>query len=337
MSQNDLFGGDGLWYRAEQYALDDGVIVPAGPARAYDPWAHFDMWRKEEQGVDAPYARLINLLNELVFSPGKFANVYEDLISRSPRALERFEKSEMATAILDCCSETGLLGVLPRRITAFRSDVEGKTGGAYQWTPSGWSRVKELMGEGIVAAEGVKVIGELRSPLVDFFSEEGVEVVGYPPPLSPPFWSCYQEPVVDFVSEAINLLKILRGLFDIFSDEDQVSQSREDLNAFLISAKPILVKNDQGELACRWVTPSLLDTYAVMIAMDALMEPRRIALCSNCGKLFSPTGKKTLFCDDKCRNTGNKKLARKRQATAKEWANSGMPVEEIAEKLNSDI
>lgn len=101
----------------------------------------------------------------------------------------------------------------------------------------------------------------------------------------------YREPVVDFVLEAANLLKIFQALFDPFSEPEQVVEATKNLNAFLISPQPLIAINEEGDMSCRWVAPSILDTYAVMIALDTLVEPRRVVLCGNCGTLFIPAAK----------------------------------------------
>lgn len=336
MSEKIQFGGEGLWARATDYKVEDGFVIPFGKSATYDPWEMFDRWRKNEKDSEPPYLRLLNVLNELIFNPGKYHDIYLGLISRAPRSLELFEKSEMADAILSCCQEMGPLGVLPRHLRAFRN--ENEEGEIYRWTPSGWCSCPEDKGDDLRQVEkGIWIKGEIASHWDDYFDEASVEEVGYVPPLSPPFWMAYREPVVEFISESSNLLKIFQALFDPFSEEDQVLEATKNLNAFLISAKPLVVKNDHGQLVCRWVTPSLLDAYAVMIALDTLVEPRRIIVCGNCGKLFVPGDKRANFCSPKCQNTGNKKLARKRQGMARKLAAEGLTCEEIADRVKSNV
>lgn len=336
MSENICFGGDGRWARATKYSVVDGFITPSGRYEIYDPWAMYDRWRRGVQDVEPPYLNLLNVLNILIFNPGKFNDIYISLISRTPRSLEIFEKSEMAEAILSCCQEVGPLGILPRHLQGFRNDNDG--GKTYRWTPSGWCADSNDRGEDLRQVEnGVWIKGELPGHWDDYFDESSVESVGYVPPLSPPFWMAYREPVVDFVLEAANLLKIFQALFDPFSEAEQVVEATKNLNAFLVSSKPLIAINEEGDMSCRWVTPSLLDAYAVMIALDTLVEPRRVILCGNCGTLFIPGDKRANFCSPKCQNTGNKKLTRRRQSMAKKLATEGLSPEEIAKKVKSDV
>lgn len=165
----------------------------------------------------------------------------------------------MAYAVLKCCKKIGPLGVLSRHLKAFRNDnTDGKT---FRWTPAGWCP-SEKGGDNTdlrQVKKGIWVSGELSGPWEDYFDDSSVEEIGYPPPLTPQFSMSYKEPVVDFVSESTNLLKIVRSLFDPFSENELVIEGTKDHNAFLTSSKPLIVMNDDGELTCRWLRPSLLD------------------------------------------------------------------------------
>lgn len=342
-----LFGGDGIWFKAKDYEIVSGVIEPSGDVVTYDPWFQYNQWRNAVDGAVPPYLSLLNCLNELIYSPGNFADIYGELISRAPRALEKFENSEMPEIIINCCRESGLLGSLPRRLHAFRYDQGKKKGELYRWSSSGWTidfdkredDLRRVYDSDSSCEERMEVwvSGDMSGLWEDYFDESGVEAIGFPPPLSNQFWATYREPVIDYISDAVTLLTIVRAIFDPLPSDEEISEAIKDLNAFLGSSKPLLAKDSTGALFCRWVTPSILDAFALMIAMDTLIAPRRIVVCGNCGKLFIPSDKRSGFCDARCQNTGNKRLTRKRQKMARQLAAKGMSPEDISVKIQSPI
>ena len=315
-----------MWFKAQSYRLDKGKLEPCGNIEKYDPWEQYDLWRKGEEGIEPPYLKLMNTLNELIYSPGELSSIYNDLISKAHRAEEKFKGSEMAKAVLDCCNETGLLGMLPRNLSSFRNKKEGERGTGYRWSPSGWREGQQ---------DGILVSGHPPAHWDDFFDESSKEAIGCAPPLSEAFMASYREPVIDFVSGAVQLLNIVRALFEPLPDDTKAAEAIDNLNAFIVSAKPFVVRRADGSMFNRWVTPSLIDAYALMISMDTIMVPRRTVVCGNCGKLFIPSDKRANFCDARCQNTGNKKLTRKRQAMSRKLAAEGLTPEEIAQKVQS--
>jgi hypothetical protein len=99
-----------VWWRFSRYEIKDGYIRPALDAElvSYDPWVDYrDSWvfdpdsatpLQEKRKNKPPYISLLNLLDEIRFSP---------LGGLTP---------ESANQILEWCSEYGLLGMLSQRV-----------------------------------------------------------------------------------------------------------------------------------------------------------------------------------------------------------------------------
>ena len=144
------------------------------------------------------------------------------------------------------------------------------------------------------------------------------ETFQYPVPLSEAFWRLYAEPLDAFVNAAVTLRNALYGLAHVkpvaeASKEENswVRCGEKILYALLAPVSPALELLDDGKFQQRWVSTSLLASYAMMAFLD-LVEERPLR-CEVCGKLFVSGAYQARYCSPTCRHTAQKRAYRERR------------------------
>lgn len=142
------------------------------------------------------------------------------------------------------------------------------------------------------------------------------ETFPYPLPMSKEFWDLYSEPVDEFLNGAMALRDAVSGLAHIKpldkateDDNQQLGRGIRTLHALVAPVSPTLNPLSDGSFEQRWVSPSLLASYAMMVLQD-LTEQRRILRCEVCGKLFTSAAYQARYCSDTCRHTAQKRRYR---------------------------
>lgn len=144
------------------------------------------------------------------------------------------------------------------------------------------------------------------------------ETFRYPVPLSEAFWHLYAEPLDAFVNAAVTLRNALYGLAHVkplaeasTEENSWVLRGEKILHALLAPVTPALELLDDGKFRQRWVSTSLLASYAMMAFLD-LVEERPLR-CEVCGKLFVSGAYQARYCSPTCRHTAQKRAYRERR------------------------
>lgn len=139
----------------------------------------------------------------------------------------------------------------------------------------------------------------------------------YPAPLSKTFWSCYAEPVEDFVAavaklgKAVTLIESSRDTNDTTSA--RIREGVDNLHALTRTIRST-VSPEHGKFRQEWVSTSLLGGLAMMALLD-LTEQHRILSCQTCGAFVVTKAYQAVYCSDRCRNTAQKRRHRARKKT----------------------
>ena len=160
-----------------------------------------------------------------------------------------------------------------------------------------------------------------------FFPEvpkEKRETYSYPLPLSEDFWRLYAEPLGEFYAAANTLRSAVQDLAHIkpkatadAENEQALWRGIDTLHALVAPASPTIRPTDDGSFEQRWVAPSLLGSFAMMVLQD--VERKRPLECKACGRPFLSTGYQTLYCSSTCRYREQKR----RQRAKKKEENHG--------------
>ena len=143
------------------------------------------------------------------------------------------------------------------------------------------------------------------------------ENYSYPIPTSEEFWKLYAEPVDEFLAGVHTLSWAFDGLshnnpIATASEKDEQSSRRgiKILNALVAPVSTKIIRLEDGSsFEQRWVAPSLLSLFAMMLLQD-LTEKKRVLRCPVCGKRFLSDAYQARFCSDKCRYTAQKRRFR---------------------------
>jgi hypothetical protein len=150
--------------------------------------------------------------------------------------------------------------------------------------------------------------------------KEEIETYNYPPFLAEEFWHQYAEPVEKFVGAAQLLHSALTD----------IKEGRPDgLLILKRLVSPIGVTFEKargGGLEQRWISPSLLATYAMMACLD-LKARWRLFRCKrkDCRLLFASRAYQAAYCTETCRNTVHKRKWRKQKERSGTKATSKRP------------
>lgn len=104
----------GMWWRFASYELEEGRIVPSPGAdlERYDPWEAYREVRQKGSENEPPYQSLVRLIKHT-----QFEVVFKSLEPTLQRDRVRLTP-ESEQALLDWCTQYGLLGVLMHRFSA---------------------------------------------------------------------------------------------------------------------------------------------------------------------------------------------------------------------------
>jgi hypothetical protein len=145
---------------------------------------------------------------------------------------------------------------------------------------------------------------------------DDLSTYNYPMPMSRQFWLLYAEPVREFLQGCASLYRVVEALRRLddepASDEETASMVKtlEILPRLLAPVAPALVREDDGKLAIKWNCGSLLSAYAMMAVIDIAggQVPCR---CPVCGKYFTRSARRTVYCSERCRQTAQKRAYRR--------------------------
>jgi hypothetical protein len=147
-------------------------------------------------------------------------------------------------------------------------------------------------------------------------SAEEKETFAYPEPTSAEFWCHYGESVEDFLNAAFAIRDALQKLKHIKPQaesteetERHVLEGMKILYALVSPVRTIVEPLTNGTYDQRWVSPSLLASFAMMALQDVAAQ-KRILNCETCRSLFLSTSPRARYCTTTCRHTAQKRRYR---------------------------
>lgn len=326
----------GLWWRFDSYEFRDGYIRPAKGARGswYDPWRVYREARASRKDAPAPYQELLPLARSVRFR--LFAGTFEP----EPEEVER---------VLEWCSRWGLLGVLLNRVhQVTQREGDGAEGQrrmlrtAFGWTVESVLVLEDGRPGPVVPGALVRDMDDFNvtmqpvSAWAEFFPNvprEEAESYRYPTPLTERFWHEYAEPIEDFLLAAEALAEALERLAS--PKESEAKDGLRALTALADDVRMALVPVDGG-FRLTWFASSLLGYLAAMAMLD-LSSTHRVLRCENCGRVFVAGAPRARYCSPRCRHTAQMRAYRHRQYRARELHDQGLPLEDIARRVGSDV
>jgi len=132
------------------------------------------------------------------------------------------------------------------------------------------------------------------------------ETHAYPTPLTKAFWAQYAEPVGDFLQAATmfrDVVSRLAGGGRSMSRKGRAAELHrglETLHGVVAPVSPALAISADGHLQQRWVGPSLLSAFAMMVVAD-LGGKYRIYVCDACNRPFPSGAYQARYCSLRCR------------------------------------
>ena len=337
----------GLWWRFDHYEIRDGYIRPALGANLekYDPWAAYRAGRARAKGAESPYQSLLAMRENVVFQPpcplsaeneAKVLSWCKDY-GLLGVLLQRAQAVVLAPRLepQDGSQNEHLMPTLRRY---FRTNEGWRETLQYIFGKGGYAIVDEAAREGeLVSNEDslsawprphvlLQKLNEnkleeelLTGTWARFFptiSKESRETFSYPIPTSEEFWKLYSEPLDEFLVGASTLRWAIDGLARnkpkataSEGDERSLSRGIKVLHAMVAAVSPTIRPLDDGLFEQRWVAPSLLGSFAMMVLQD-LTENNRLLSCEVCGKLFLSVAWQARYCSSKCRHTAQKRRYR---------------------------
>ena len=166
----------------------------------------------------------------------------------------------------------------------------------------------------------------------------------YPMPGSTDFWYQYGESVAQFrhavrgFKNAVEQLKNIGSLSDAPADAlRSLSQGHAQFQS-LLSASPDIFVEPDGSFSPQWGFSSLLAMFALSI-WQYLIGGKSIRHCkrARCRKIFVTKQHNQDYCSKKCRRTDEKARQRRQIAEARRLYHQGIPIEEIAELLETGL
>ena len=143
------------------------------------------------------------------------------------------------------------------------------------------------------------------------------EEIAWPSPVSEEFCRTYSEPLDDFLLAATMLSICLTELADAQarpensrSEDDRVRTGLARLNLLSSSVHPILLPSHGSTYQQRWLAPTLLSSYAMMVLLDLADPSRRPVRCVVCSNLFHSSSPTAEYCSERCRDTAYKRRKR---------------------------
>ncbi len=153
------------------------------------------------------------------------------------------------------------------------------------------------------------------------------ETYAYPAPLTDEFWHAYAEPLDEFLGSATKLAKVIYQLGAAQPTKNQKLEQTADgrsplldgvatLHALIAPVSPALADSGDGTLRVRWIAPSLLGLFAMMVLED-LAEGRTVRRCANCATPFASRSPGARHCSTRCEATYNQRMWRDREREKK--------------------
>ncbi len=332
-----------VWWRFTKYEITwdeitgDGWIRPAPDAklRPYDP---SDAYKKRGRTRDVvpPYQSLISLLERAAYRPFSRSR----LLTLTPSGEEEILQWCSTHGLLGVLPQMAQFAFLAPRIGA--SGVPGQLRffrRVGEWTASFDDHRDDdvdddVDDDGGVGNLPVEAAGQLLpQERCKFFHESGammedlesgeerwesfgrtwarffpdvpkeeLETYNYPPFLGEEFWRQYAEPVQKFLEAAQLLQSALTGIKEGSPDGLRI------LKRLVSPLGVTFEKAYRRGLEQRWISPSLLATYAMMAGLD--LEGRwRVFKCKrkDCGRIFVSRAYQAAYCTPTCRDTVHKR------------------------------
>ncbi len=291
-----------IWTKFSEYEIRNGFIRPVAGSSliTYQPW---DAYRPAEgkESRKQPYHSLLDTL----------ASFQSEISCPS----DRFRK-----AILEHCSQHGLLGILPHQIETIVLPSSGGWKTTYIRAAGGWRKTETVEREESSVSPGAfmrREPGDFEMYFVPLelltrqFFPDLVPTdtwANFPRPLSEAFWMQYAEPLDLFLSAASRFrqaLEVVRSRPRRRGAEAsaEFENGAWKLSALLAPVRETIYLDRAGKLATGWVSHSLLAAFAKMATLD--LGQTRLLRCarSDCGIYFVTKAKKAKYCTEKCRNT----------------------------------
>jgi len=306
MDTTQEFFGD-VWHRFDRYDYDNGHIFPAAGAKleAYRPWDAFGPPKGKDSRLN-PYHSLLDLIRDI-----EWYNVIP------PYKLP----SGLIDKLLEWCSEHGLLGVLLHQLESMvLPDPSGNMheGVRYVKTGASWQKRRrvQLIGETVY---GAIVRRGLTDPELSLVSHQDPLITQFFPRLPPEdwkdlplpfaadFWKVYSEPLVTFLSAAIEFRDGVQGSqlsrpIERMSEDDKMSWNRSMAKLrVLTSTVNTLLYPEHSTLRLGYVSGSLLGAFSMMATLD--LSQRRVLRCPACRNSFTTKSQAALYCKKSCRKT----------------------------------
>ena len=313
-------------------------MQPALDARLhwYDPWEEFIKTRTYKD-IQPPYQSLLKLAAELQFTSQRFPD-------RVTKASQR--------AILDWCQEHGPLGVLLSRWEAIT--LAPQAGEADQFTSTRYVRA---LGQSIYEFESSGDVGR-RKPSVLLHGLNDLDLVeetpdktwskffpsvewekrnthAYPPPYTDEFCHLYAERLSFFCNAARLFAQAVRHVASARARHVDLGseQALETINLWRRPISAILEWNAKGTPEQGWHTPSLLASFAEMLAQDVTFG-RATLLCPCCQYPFVSGAYQARYCSTACRQRQQKRNVREQAKLARSLRAEGQTIRQIAAALD---
>ena len=151
-------------------------------------------------------------------------------------------------------------------------------------------------------------------PSISMKQVKQIETYLYPPPLSPPFWEIYWEPIWDFFMGALALRDAIVCLNESSAEPEKKAETyraRVLLNNLVSSSSIVLGTTPDGSHRQEWRAASLLGCFAMMALQD-LTQQRKVLACERCNRLFVTEAYQARYCSDRCRHTAQKRRYRQK-------------------------
>ena len=139
-----------------------------------------------------------------------------------------------------------------------------------------------------------------------------------PSPHSVQFWHSYGEPLSAIVDAAHQLRWIMETIAietpkyrrPMAAERQRLTSALDHLASFTANVWPRAILDVEGKPQVRWTAPSLLGSFALMIAFD-LAGKGTIRTCACCGTPFASKATQAVYCSDRCRNAVQQRTFRK--------------------------
>ena len=163
----------------------------------------------------------------------------------------------------------------------------------------------------------------------------------YPQPYTNAFCQLYGERLIDFCNAAkllVGAMLYLSGKQRSIDDDPQLArqQALDTINLLRRPVSSVLDFKEDGSMKPRRVAPSLLASFADMLAQD-LVYGRPTLQCGCCGMPFVSAAYQSQYCSATCRMRGQKRRLRAQMKKAKALHGDGQSFQQIAATLHQPL